>query len=524
MKRFSGWIVPLVLTALFCITLGLLWRGETVLPQETLTIALPYEEALFSINDSDYTAWLSQEIGKTVEFSFLQPSYTDGYLKQILSDPNTAYDAVFFTKNTAPTGDELNGYISSGGIIALDSWIDNESIYLSEALRDFDDYNLRQEITHSDGHIYYMPAMDSSSVPKSTQTMWLNVDLLEEVGLKLPSSTEDFVQVLTAFADYDTTTAPIMGTIDESHFFPLYFLMNSFVPCDTQNHFLYVEDSAVSFAPSSDSWRTGLQYCNQLFQDGLIPEDLFHYSTDAFIAICNDPDNLVGCFTTNSISSVLSENSPALLSRYLAVPPLDSGYGDAVALVSTPLPRIGGIVLSSSENQEDICALMDLMCSEDGYLRGHYGTPNEDWTDAAPEDITVSGDKAVITVTKSVGTTSDTDSAHVIGPYIASETYADMVSWKGYQVNQSGYLDARAYRVYEYYAPEEILPYLQLSLQLTQSLDEFVLESMISFVRGTWDIDDPEVWQEYLDTLQQYQVDNLVTQGQIHYEESKEGP
>ncbi|WP_409969849.1 hypothetical protein RFF05_08075 [Bengtsoniella intestinalis] len=524
MNYFFRWIFMSLGILVFGIALIFTWGIEDTTPQEVLTIAIPYQEDIFDINDSTYVAWLSEQIGMTVEFSFLQSNYTDSYIKQILADPNTAYDGIFFTKSTAPTQTELSAYIATGGIVAIDTWIDQESVYLAETLNTFDDYDLRQEITHTDGHIYYMPALDASSVSKSAQTMWVNVDLLEDVGLQLPSTTEDFAQMLAAFADYDGTMAPIMGTSDQSYFFPLYFLMNSFITCDNQNHFLYLEGSEVLFAPSSDNWRAGLQYCNRLFAQGLIPDAVFNYSQDAFLAICNDPDNLVGCFTTDSIASVLSENSPALLSRYLAVSPLDSGYNTPVALVSTPLPSVGGVVLSTSQYQDEVFALMDLMCSEEGYLRGHYGVPDEDWTEAAPEDITVSGDKAVITVTQSVGTTSDTDSAHVIGPYIASETYADMVAWKGYQVNQSAYLDARAYRTYEYYAPEESLPYLQLSTDTVQELDAFVEEAMIAFVTGEWDIDSDEAWQAYLDALATYSVDDLVAQGQLFYTESEETP
>ncbi len=221
---------------------------------------------------------------------------------------------------------------------------------------------------------------------------------------------------------------------------------------------------------------------------------------------------------------MLSENSPALLSRYLAVSPLDSGTAQPVALTTTPLPRVGGIVLSSSENQEAVCALMDAMCSEEGYLRGHYGTPEVDWTTAAAEDITVNGDKAVITVTKAVGTTSDTDNAHVLGPYIASTTYADMVAWKGYQVNQSAYLDARAYRTYEYYAPAEPLPYLQLSTPLIESLDAFVTQSMTAFITGEWDIESDAAWQSYLDTLAAYPlaIDDLLAQAERLYAENED--
>ena len=521
MNDFFRWIISCVVILVLGLSFVFLWEIEEVVPEETIKIAIPYEEDLFSINESDYTAWLSEQIGKTVEFEFLQPNYTDSYIKQIIANPNTDFDAIFFTKNSSPTASEMDYYIASGGLVALDAWIESQSVYLSEALDSFETYDLRQEITHEDGHIYYMPALDSSSVSKSAQTMWVNVDLLEAVGLQLPSTTEDFAQMLAAFASYDPDVAPLMGSVDTGSFFPLYFLMNSYVPCDTQNHFLYLDAGQVSFSPSSDSWRVGLQYCNQLFEEGLIPEELFSYSSDAFVALCNDPDDLVGCFATDSIASVLSENSPALLSQYLAVSPLDSGTGDPVALVSTPLPRVGGMIFSTSENQELVFVLMDLMCSEEGYLRGHYGTPDEDWTMADPEDITVSGDKAVITVTQSVGTTSDTDSAHVIGPYIASETYADMVSWKGYQVNQSAYLDARAYRTYENYAPEEALPYLQLSPSTAQGIDSFVLEAMIAFTTGVWDIDSDEDWQFYLEALSTYEIDSLLSQAQALYAESE---
>lgn len=528
MKHLVRWLIA----GLVALALGgaflFLWEREDTAHSDTITIAVPYEEALFAINDSDYTAWLEAKLGQEIEFVFLQPNYTTNYLQQILSDPATEYDAVFFTQNTAPTTEQLNTYIASGGIAPLEEWIDTDSGYFSVSLQNFSEYDLRKEITHTDGHIYYIPALDASSVSQSAQTMWVNVSLLEEVGLTLPRTTEEFTQMLAAFAAYDSALAPIIGTSESSSYFPLYFLMNSFVTCDTQNHFLYLADGTVTYAPASDAWRAGLDYCHQLFEAGLLPQETFTYSADAFIALCNDPDNLVGCFTTDSISNVLSEKSPALLSRYLAVSPLESGLCAPVALATTPLPRVGGIVLSSSDQQAAVCALMDVMCSEEGYLRAHYGTPELDWTAAAPEDITVNGDKAVITVTKAVGTISDTDHDHVLGPYIASTTYADMVAWKGYQVNQSAYLDARAYRTYEYYAPTEALPYLQLTTHFAASealdlaaLDAFVLQSMIYFVCGEWEIESDADWQAYLDALDAYQLEVLVAQAEDLYQAAR---
>lgn len=510
------WIFVIVTMIIVLILFGIKIKGEFDLQKKideenitTLTIAIPYDLNYADFEESYYVKWLEEETGYQIEVQYLSETYTTDYLNMLFTSSISGVDAVLFANDNAPTSEELEYYISSGYLVALNEYMSEDSS-LVEAIAEFEDYDLERTLQYEDGKIYYMPSLTLSETLCYLQTAWINVNWLETVELEIPSTTDELREVLEAFVEMDENTVPLIGSIESENTFVCNFLMNSFTTCDPFNYYYALDSEGEAYyPPTTDEWREGLLYCNELYEDGLLVEENFTYSENELISICNDPTNVVGMFVTKGLSDVIYDDSPQLLSYFLTVSPLNEA---GTVTLEAQLPEVGGVILSESDNKEEAFELLDLMCSEEAYIVSHFGEYEVDWEYSSSSDISVLGYEAEITVLATGDLEREPSDATILGPYITDIFYADRVAWIGYQVNQSEYLQARAYRAYQSYESEYTLEFLAYSdydvdIETLEELAAFVKTSMVDFVRGVKDIEDDEAWNAYLDTINSYDLD-----------------
>lgn len=513
-------IILLVFLITFSPSLFFYINREETDNRTMVQIAVPYTENLSYINDQYYTLWLEEQTGYNIEYVFLPQAYTHEYLQKTLLS-STVVDAVFFSAEYPVDTTLINEYGKSGQIADLTEFI-SDSTYALSVLETYEKYSLPTAISSTNGSTYYLPAFSTESTDENFQTMWINTSWLDQLGLAIPSTPQEFSTILQAFSTYKTNAVPIIGTLDNAHNFPFYFLMNAFSICNPTSHFFaYVNDSFV-FPPKTDDWREGLAYCHSLYQYGLVPPENFTYSVDELIGICNDSRDLVGVFTSQNLSDLLSENSPELLSKFLPIQPLSLDDSGGNAILELPIPNVGGVILNSSSKKEEVFQIMDLMCSEQAYLIGHFGEEGKDWDYAAIGDISAIGEPAVITVHNESSLLRESTILSA-GPFFAPQKFADNVAWKGYQVNQSTYLQARAYRNYEpYYLNDQPNLYILCKdnpalLNSLESLSQYINTNMIAFITGSKDISNDSDWNHYLEGLYQYRLNEiLITLNEIY--------
>ncbi|MDR1444035.1 MAG: hypothetical protein LBI94_04080 [Treponema sp.] len=107
--------------------------------------------------------------------------------------------------NTGNYPDAIGGWLlndndimtlsGEGAIIPLESYIAN-TVNIKEAL---DRPGIRQSMTLPDGHIYSPPYVVEE--PIVSFSPWINQVWLDQLGLKMPTTTDEFRQVLIAFRD-----------------------------------------------------------------------------------------------------------------------------------------------------------------------------------------------------------------------------------------------------------------------------------------------------------------------------------
>ena len=125
----------------------------------------------------------------------------DGFAenKQLVFASNELPD-VFL--RAAITANEISTYgVGSGQLMALDDLIEEYAPNISGIFEEYP--NVRQACTASDGHIYTLPTVDISATGKMDFKQWINTKWLDEMGMEIPTTLEEFKEVLIAFRDQD---------------------------------------------------------------------------------------------------------------------------------------------------------------------------------------------------------------------------------------------------------------------------------------------------------------------------------
>ena len=524
-RIFSALILALSAAAFFACT------KADVSPVTTVRVAMPANEQIQDVDTNYYKCWLEQQTGLDIEISFIPKDYTEEYLRLLFSSNEKNIDAVFFNSASGfPSAKLIQEYGRQGYLMPLEDKINAASTNMGDVLKWFKTYDLQSVLTATDGHIYYMPSLDTSTVKRNAQTLWINAEWLKNLKLSMPQTTEDLKAILQAFQDKDPNgngmmdEIPLASTGEDPSEQVCNYLINSFVYNDPKNSRMAVQNGRVYFTPTTEEWRQAITYCHGLYSEGLLKPQCFTFSKDQLKRLVNDPRNLIGGFTSNSITDVLLQSSPELMSRYVHISPLKGPSGMQYACVNTTLPAPGGVILAACENPQAVYKLMDVMVSEQASLIGRYGEQGSDWDFAINGDISPNGSPASIAVKNKIANKRQSKHLLEMGPFVTREKYVDGVAWRGFQADQE-YMDARAARVYRQFEPKEYIKTILFQDNDTETLeqirtrvDDYTNSSMTDFITGVQNPEDDTVWDAYLKRYEQLELNTLIRAVQDSYD------
>jgi len=195
---------------------------------------------------------------------------------------------------------QLAQYGSQGTFVPLNKLIDK---YMPGLKKDFAEYpNYAKQLTAPDGNIYAMPYLEAGCFHCSmSRKFWIYKPWLDKLGLKVPTNTDEFYNMLVAFKNKDPNgngkadEIPLMGSTSWNAN-PMDFIMPAFIYRDSANY-MQNDKGVVSFVANKPEWREGLKYLAKLYKEGLIAKDSFVYKEDQARAVVENPDvALVGSF------------------------------------------------------------------------------------------------------------------------------------------------------------------------------------------------------------------------------------
>lgn len=421
---------------------------------------------------------------------------------------------------------------SQGLIIPLNKLIDTQSVWFKQALAD--NPELKSYITTPDGNIYDLPMINDGYHTENPYKMWIDTTWLKNLGLNMPTTTDEFYNVLKAFKDNDPNKN---GKKDE---IPLStckaganveldgFLMNAFTYAPGGDR-LYLKDGKVTLAATEAGYKDGLKYLNKLYSEGLINKDSFTQDQKAQINLNENGDvPVIGAFPSLHLGYALNLTATNKWHEYNSVPPLQGPKGFKSTTYQPYGKFVTGVfsITKDCKNPEAAFRLADYFYSTEGTLRANWGRENIEWTKADDSQKGLDGSPAKYKtiLTDKTQEANKNVSWGQLFPFNAPRK----LQWS-FAAPQDPY-DAKVNpmegRMNIFYAATKehtkvnpdiktVLPDLYYSPESAEELsrlkitiNDYVNESIIKFIVGKQDVD--KDWDSYVSQLDKLGVKNYL--------------
>ena len=291
-------------------------------------------------------------------------------------------------------------YAKQGVIIPLEEYITPELMpNLCKVFEQAPEY--KDMCTDENGHIWTLPWIEQLGVGKTAiQTIgnmpFINTAWLDFLGLKMPTTVDEFEQVLLAFRDHAAELKEHFNI--DGDIIPLACIVNGGnedcrVLCngfgegygdpDDWRHIVITDDKQVICAATTQGWRDGVEWLHKLYTEGLFDPDAFTQEWSTYVAkgksgrygVCFSWDvaNIVGLTMADIQNGTAGwEPLPMLKADTVNLTPntgsLTSGFDRGR----------GAVVTANAKNPARICAWLDQMYDPIQSPQNNWGTYGED--------------------------------------------------------------------------------------------------------------------------------------------------
>ncbi|NLC67781.1 MAG: extracellular solute-binding protein [Clostridiaceae bacterium] len=419
--------------------------------------------------------------------------------------------------------DQINYYGSRGVFLPLEGMIENDSYWIKRIFTEYPDAG--RQCRAWDGHIYVVPRYAENLLTIYGAKIWINGKWLENLNLDMPTTTEEFYNVLKAFKEQDAN-----NNGDPNDEIPLTTannlwyghvggaLMNPFIYDNTGNQ-LIIKDGKIVPAYTQDEWREGLKYINKLYKEGLLDSECYTQDTNTMKQLFMGDVQRAGSVLVGKMTNIVPAGQPELWQDYVLVPPLKGPSGQAVTCYVPPSVKAdtGSVINAKSKHADVAFRLVDYFWSEEARLITCYGEENVDWRTPPSNVLGVNGKPAFMEIINSFG--SPELENRIFGDNF---TYFETEKFVGGQVRKEG--DADQYFYMEVidklvgFEPDEVVPpilpitpeAIEEYNELNSSITSFVNENKAKFVVGELDIYSDAAWNAYLDQLKTFRLERYL--------------
>lgn len=375
------------------------------------------------------------------------------------------------------------------------------------------DASLKDLATFSDGSIggfaqqANYASRDSKLVPTNIAIVY--TPWLEAVGMDMPTTLDEFYDVLVAFKTQDPNGN---GLADEIPLSPLYgqsslrLLANWFgLPFDSASNYCGYTDGKAWFLADTDAYKDYLTYFNKLWSEDLLDNEVFTQTQQQVLAKGSDADNKIGVSVASGAGLIWNADR---IADCVYLPLLTS---DSTLPVWTRRPAgyvFTGVITTQCENIEKACEFMDQFYSQEGAQLAWLGTEgvSYQWNDDGTFSYIIPDGED----------TNSVRAKHTLQPGGGlAAAYPDMyldindVGEQWFMTNNGGFA-----ATYESYFCERY-PSVTYDSRDQKELDtiaadiiSYVDQSMAQFITGELSIEND--WDNYVQTLKNMRLDDML--------------
>lgn len=294
------------------------------------------------------------------------PAATWNDKKNLLLASNSNLPDVFYMNAVNQT--DVVKYASQGLFMQLDSLIDKNCPTLKAVFEKMPQYK-RVCVNPDDGKIYYVARAAERSVQYTQSTIFFYKPWLDKLGLQVPTTTDEFYNVLKAFKTRDPNSngkadeIPFTFTMNKADF--MYSdLFGSFGYVDTFYgipHFIMDENKKVVYVANQPEYKDAITFYHKFFKEGLMDKEGFTTSdTKIMNSKGKSEPPILGSFACFDPSFVVSQDR---VKDFVPMAPLKGPKGKQVwTNFETSNGNINGtqfVLAKSAKNQDAIMRWLD---------------------------------------------------------------------------------------------------------------------------------------------------------------------
>lgn len=498
--------------------------------KQTLRVFCAQDTPVENYDTNDFTKWYEDKTNIHIQWEAVQGAYMGEKLQVKLA----AGDFADIYMNSGLSESQIVMYASQGAFIPINSLIDQYAPNVKKMFHKVPEAKAMSICP--DGNIYGTPRVNESINESFPKKMWIYKPWLDKLGLSMPTTVDEFYQVLKAFKTKDPNGN---GKADEVPLAGAYgakyanneingFLMMPFIYYDRGTN-VYLDNGKVTFSADKPEYREGLKYIRKLFSEGLIAPDSFVQDRAALQALVeNGPENRLGCVPAFYWGHFAIENGPSGRDKeFVAVPPLKGPTGLRQAYSRGSQIFSNRIVISKvCKIPEAAMRWADWFYDNENMLAEGFsatiGKEGIGWKKAEEGAVGIDGRPAKYQFLMAPGTLQNNHWNQTVGTY-EDQNYIFSVAAGTPSSRKEVFGTSESKEKYLPYASNKVVPKLYLTEEQTgrlgdikKSIENMVDTYMVKFVTGTLDLD--KDWDAYLRELKIAKADEYVRVSQDAYD------
>ena len=372
-------------------------KAEEPAEPVTLTIGLVQKVNVESYEDNEFTKWLEEQTGYNIEFVYFSSDHAEAVtqLTAMMAGGEKLPDIIWGINGVEHLRNEWG---RDGYLIDLKPYIDDPEASknfweaaneLPESIRKL---MINRAADPETGAWYAFPHQAVSTTDKQATQVYINQKWLDQLGLEMPTSYEELVDVLIAFRDGDPNgngiadELPMVGGVGLYRADIVEWLINNWIFCNDANidgcYFFNVTDDGTVYYPQvTEEYREALRNIHELVDQNLLSTLTWTVSqTSELKALVNPEDGVAIAGVVGCHFSVHTLKDSDLMFDYVPLAPFK------YAPLEEDNYRLSACITTDCEHPDDAFRLRDVMHTREAGLRMSKGVPEVDWTYAENDE------------------------------------------------------------------------------------------------------------------------------------------